>query len=113
MIAIGEAMIEFRPAFHLVMHVAAPLLLALALGGKNKRVAFFWMMASMSIDIDHLWAIPVYEPGRCSIGFHPLHQWPAAMVYLGMVAVRPTRWFGIGALLHLVLDGIDCLMMSG
>ena len=34
------------------------------------------MMATMLVDLDHLFADPIYDPDRCSIGFHPLHQYP-------------------------------------
>ena len=63
------------------------------------------------IDLDHLLADPVYAPGRCSLGFHPLHTWPAIAVYAGLSVPKKTRWFGVGLLIHIVLDGIDCLLM--
>lgn len=101
-----------RPAIHIVLHLVIPLLVAWLFGGRDKRRAFVWMLAAMVIDLDHLVAVPIYAAGRCSIGFHPLHQWPAALVYVGMSTLRPTRWFGLGALLHLGLDALDCVMMS-
>ena len=45
------------------------------------------------------------------IGFHPLHTWPAIAVYAGLTVPKKTRWFGIGLLIHIVLDGMDCLLM--
>ena len=29
--------------------------------------------ATMLVDLDHLLATPLYNPDRCSLGFHPLH----------------------------------------
>lgn len=64
------------------------------------------------IDVDHLLADPIFDPNRCSIGFHLLHGWIAAAIYAAMIVVP--RWWvralGTGALLHLVVDYGDCLM---
>ena len=72
--------------------------------------AWLIMLATMLVDLDHLLASPVYDPTRCSIGFHPLHQWPAILVYALIVFVRPLRLLGIGLLIHMLLDGLDCLV---
>ncbi len=69
------------------------------------------MLAGWLIDIDHLLADPVYSPSRCSIGFHPLHTSPAILAYTTFAIPRQTRWFGIGLLIHIALDGIDCWLM--
>ena len=72
------------------------------------------MLAANLIDLDHLLADPMFDPTRCSIGFHPLHGWIAALGYLGALAIR--RWwvraFGLGALWHLAVDLGDCLMQG-
>lgn len=107
-----EILESTRPGLHLILHVAVPLAIAFAFGGDDKWRVFWWMLAAMVIDVDHLIADPIYAPGRCSIGFHPLHQWPAAMVYTLLSIAKPTRWFGLGCLLHLALDALDCLMMN-
>ena len=39
------------------------------------------MYAVMLIDLDHLLATPIFDPARCSIGFHPLHSYYAIGVY--------------------------------
>ena len=70
-------------------------------------------MAGMLIDIDHLLAAPVYDPQRCSIGFHPLHTWPALLVY-GLFFLHPRlRLLALGLVLHLLLDAADCAQMLG
>ena len=101
-----------RPLSHIVLHVAVPWVIAWRWGGEQKSKVFLLLMASMLIDLDHLVADPIYAPGRCSIGFHPLHRLPAAVAYACLACVRQTRWFGVGALVHLALDAIDCVMMS-
>ncbi len=68
------------------------------------------MLATMLVDLDHLLASPAYDPVRCSIGFHPLHQWPAIGVYALLLLVRPLRLVAIGLLTHMLLDGLDCLI---
>jgi hypothetical protein len=32
-------------------------------------------------------------------------------LYGALVVPRRTRWFGVGLLIHIALDGLDCLMM--
>lgn len=102
---------ELRPLIHLVLHVLVPLATARLLWPKAWKRALLWMLAGWVIDLDHLLADPVYEPGRCSIGFHPLHTWPAIALYGALAIPRRTRWFGIGLLIHIALDWIDCLLM--
>jgi hypothetical protein len=33
------------------------------------------------------------------------------LLYGALVVPRRTRWFGVGLLIHIALDGLDCLMM--
>ena len=72
--------------------------------------AWLIMLATMLVDLDHLLASPIYDPARCSIGFHPLHQWPAISIYALMSFIRPLRLIAIGLLIHMLLDGVDCLV---
>jgi hypothetical protein len=102
---------ELRAPLHLLLHVIVPVVVARVFWPKDWKRAALWMLAGWVIDLDHLLADPIYAPGRCSIGFHPLHTWPAIAVYAGLALPKKTRWFGIGLLIHIVLDGIDCLLM--
>ena len=70
------------------------------------------MVATMAVDLDHLLATPVFDPNRCSIGFHPLHTWPAMAVFLVLAVLPKTRLVGLGLAIHMVLDGLDCLWMG-
>ena len=103
--------VEIRAPLHLLLHVIVPLGVARLCWPKDWKRAALWMLAAWAIDLDHLLADPIYAPGRCSIGFHPLHTWPAIVVYAGLTLPKKTRWFGLGLLIHIVLDGIDCLLM--
>ena len=65
----------------------------------------------MLVDLDHLLADPIYDPKRCSIGFHPLHTlYPIALYGLLCLVPKPLylRLIGIGLVIHMMLDSIDC-----
>lgn len=70
------------------------------------------MLAGLLIDADHLLANPIYDPGRCSIGFHPLHTLLPVLLYLAALIPRKTRLAGLGLCLHILLDLIDCALNS-
>ena len=103
---------ELRPLVHMLLHFAAPAAVAGVAFRKRFLNAWLVMSATIVADLDHLLADPVYDPDRCSIGFHPLHQYPFLALYALAVFWRKTRLIGIGLLLHMFLDGIDCLWMT-
>ncbi len=100
-----------RPIVHMLLHFLVPATVAKLGFPKSFMKAWLIMMAAMLIDLDHLVADPIYDPGRCSIGFHPLHQYPLVAVYALLAAWPKTRILGIGLLIHVLLDGIDCWWM--
>lgn len=102
---------ELRPVIHLLLHALVPLAIARVFFRERWRRAWLWMLAGWLIDVDHLLADPIYAPGRCSIGFHPLHTPPAIAVYVLMLLPRRTRLLAIGLLVHIGLDAIDCMAM--
>jgi hypothetical protein len=71
------------------------------------------MIATMLVDIDHVFANPIYDPTRCSIGFHPLHQLWFIAFYVALGFFPKTRLVGIGLSVHMALDAIDCQVTSG
>jgi hypothetical protein len=71
------------------------------------------MVATMVVDLDHLVANPIYDPSRCSIGFHPLHQPAFILLYAVLCLLPKTRIIGIGLVLHMALDTIDCQVTNG
>jgi hypothetical protein len=99
------------PVFHLILHVLVPLLVAVVFFRRNWRRAWLIMLATMLVDLDHLLADPIYDPGRCSIGFHPLHSYPAIAAYIILTLPRPTRLAGLGLVIHMALDALDCRLM--
>ena len=62
----------------------------------------------MLVDLDHLLATPIYDPNRCSIGFHPLHQLLPISLYAIMCLFKQSRYIGLGLIIHMALDSIDC-----
>ncbi len=71
------------------------------------------MQAGMLIDIDHFLATPIYDPQRCSVGFHPLHTLIPIVFYLCLLGFRKTRLIGLGLVIHIALDAIDCKITNG
>jgi len=55
-----------------------------------------------------LLASPIYDANRCSIGFHPLHQYWFIGIYLAMSFFSKTRLIGVGLIIHMSLDALDC-----
>ncbi|MGD8175436.1 DUF6122 family protein [Marinimicrobium sp. ARAG 43.8] len=94
--------------FHIFLHFAVPAIVARVFFKEKWLKAWLIMVATMVVDLDHLLADPIYAPDRCSIGFHPLHSWPAIAAYAGLAAWPKTRLIGLGLLIHMALDGIDC-----
>ncbi len=102
----------FRSASHLLLHVLVPGAVAWVFFRRQWRRAWLVMLATMLVDLDHLLAQPVYEPNRCSIGFHPLHTVPAILGYVLLTLPRPARLVGLGLLIHMGLDLLDCHFMK-
>jgi len=102
-----------RAVLHLLLHFAVPLTIALIFLRARWQRAAFIMMATMLVDLDHLLADPLYDPDRCSIGFHPLHTWRAIAAYAFLTVPRRTRLVGIGLMIHMALDALDCAWMRG
>lgn len=101
-----------RAEAHLVLHAVVPAAAAFAFHRPRFWRTWLILMTAMLVDLDHLLADPVYDPNRCSLGFHPLHTAPAIGAYALATAWRPLRLVGIGLLIHMALDGIDCVWMS-
>jgi hypothetical protein len=98
---------------HLALHFVAP---AVITGLYFRRIwpaAYLFMIATMLVDLDHLFANPIYDSNRCSIGFHPLHELWFIVLYVALCFVPKTRLVGIGLSIHMALDAIDCHGTNG
>ncbi len=94
---------------HYSLHFLAPGLLSYIFFREQFLKAWAIMLLTMLMDIDHLLATPVFDPHRCSIGFHPLHSFWAIGIYLLMFIWRPLRIPATGFLFHIFTDFQDCL----
>ncbi|WP_299890655.1 DUF6122 family protein [uncultured Lacinutrix sp.] len=100
-----------QPIIHYGIHYILPLILALIFFNKNWGKAYLIMLLGLLIDLDHLLATPIFESNRCSINFHPLHSYYAIAVYLLLLIPKKTRLVGLGLVIHIIADSVDCLMM--
>lgn len=95
---------------HYGLHLLFPGLIAWFFFRDNWKRAWLIMIATMLVDLDHLFAYPeVFVPGRCGIGFHPLHSYCAIGVYAVLLAFRRMRIVAVGLLFHMLTDFQDCL----
>lgn len=112
---------------HVALHLLAPAVVAAVIDRRRWLRITAILVATMLVDLDHLLAEPIYDPSRCSIGFHPLHTLPAIAVYVALfgipLVIRPrlgsprnqriariASLIGLGLLIHVGLDWGDCLL---
>jgi len=101
-----------QQVIHYSLHLIAPGLLAWLLFRENWKMAWLIMIATMIIDLDHLLADPFFDPNRCGIGFHPLHSYYAIVIYVILLIPPKTRIVGVGLVLHMITDFLDCFWME-
>lgn len=93
---------------HIVLHFVVPAAVAFLFFRSIWKKAWLIMIATMLVDLDHLLANPIYDPNRCSVGFHPLHSYLAIGIYTVFLAFPKTRLIALGLLIHMALDFLDC-----
>jgi len=94
---------------HYSLHLLFPGLIAWFFFRTQWKKTWLIMLATMLVDLDHLLATPIFEAGRCSIGFHPLHSYYAIAIYFIMAFFPKLRIAAIGLLFHMLTDFQDCL----
>jgi hypothetical protein len=101
----------FQIITHYSLHLIFPGLIAWIFFRKNWKIAWLIMITTMLIDLDHLMASPIFDPNRCSIGFHPLHSFFAITLYFLMLFVPNiyVKIVSVGLLFHIFTDFQDCL----
>lgn len=97
-----------QPIIHYSLHFIAPVLIAWLFFRKEWKRAWLIMIATMLVDLDHLLATPIFDPGRCSIGFHPLHSYYAIAGYGVLFLFPKYRIIAVGLLFHMFTDYQDC-----
>ena len=101
-----------RTLVHNFLHFFIPALATWIFYRKDWRSSYIFLMLTMMVDLDHLIANPIFDPQRCSIGFHPLHSEIAITFFALMLIHKKLRIFGFGLLIHMSLDGLDCAWMA-
>ncbi len=97
---------------HYGIHFGLPLAIALIFFKSNWKTAYAIMLLGLLIDLDHLLANPIFDANRCSINFHPLHSYYAIVAYVLLLFFKKTRLLGIGLVIHIFADYVDCLFMA-
>ncbi|NNC51186.1 MAG: hypothetical protein HKO01_11695 [Flaviramulus sp.] len=97
-----------QPILHYGCHILIPLIIALIWYKPFWKFAFLIMIAGMLIDLDHLLANPIFDPNRCSIGFHPLHSYFAIIFYIFLLIPKKSRLVALGLVIHIFADLVDC-----
>ena len=98
---------------HIALHFIVPAIVVALFFREDWKKAYLILMATMLVDIDHLLADPIYDPNRCSIGFHPLHKIWFICIYIGFCFFPKSRLVGLGLTIHMALDSIDCQFTNG
>lgn len=101
-----------RPLVHYGIHFVLPFAIAFLWYPKRWKGVALILLAGIVIDLDHLLARPVFDPNRCSIGFHPLHSYLAIAAYIVLLLFPKTRLAGLALLLHIAADSADCWLLS-
>lgn len=97
---------------HYFLHFGFPWIIAFVFFRKDWKTVCLILLATMLVDIDHLFANPIFQASRCSINFHFLHTYYAMLFYLLLLFMRrPFRIIGIGLLFHMFTDFVDCMYM--
>ncbi|MGB6153975.1 MAG: DUF6122 family protein [Pricia sp.] len=97
---------------HYGIHFIVPVAIGLLFFKQHRLKVILILWAGILIDVDHLWAEPIFDPGRCSIGFHFLHRYWAIAVYVGLLLFDKTRIIGLALLIHILADATDCYLIS-
>lgn len=101
-----------QQVIHYFLHLIFPAFIARWYNKEHWVKSYIIVLLTMLVDLDHLLATPIFDPCRCSVGFHPLHSYWAIAVYIIGLFFARTRLIAIGLLLHMATDGLDCVMSS-
>ncbi|MCE2611652.1 DUF6122 family protein [Flavobacteriaceae bacterium D16] len=100
-----------RELIHYGIHFLLPVLIGILAFPQFRWKAVLILLGGILIDVDHLLANPVFDPDRCSIGFHPLHSYWAIGIYCLLLLPSKTRIWGLAFMLHILADTVDCLLI--
>jgi hypothetical protein len=101
-----------QATIHYGGHFLLPSLIGYIFFKSNWKNVWFIMVCTMVVDLDHLLANPIFDPKRCSIGFHPLHTKFAIIAFIILLFPKKTRIIGLGLVLHMLIDFQDCFWID-
>lgn len=98
-----------REFVHYFLHIIFPAVIACMFFRKEWKKAYLMMLATMLVDVDHVFANPIFDPNRSSIGFHPLHSYPMIVLYfLGVIFLKGNyKIIAVGLFFHMITDFQD------
>lgn len=104
-------MFDIQTITHYSLHLLASGIIAWVFFKSRWKIVWAIMLGTMLVDLDHLFANPIFDPSRCSIGFHPLHSFYAIGLYLLLLLIPNfyVRVVAVGLLFHMLTDFQDCL----
>jgi hypothetical protein len=98
---------------HYGLHFLYPIAVAYYAYRVDWQKVYLVLLATMLIDLDHLFANPIFVANRCSIGFHGLHRLELIPIYFALLFIpKWPRIIGLGICMHLLTDWLDCMMMG-
>ncbi|MEM9076902.1 MAG: DUF6122 family protein [Bacteroidota bacterium] len=97
---------------HYGIHFIVPIVISYGFFKKDSLKVTLILLSGLLIDLDHLLATPIFDANRCSIGFHPLHSMWAIAIYAILPFFKKTRLIGLGLLIHIIADTVDCLWIG-
>lgn len=101
-------LVSLKTFLHYFLHFVFPFFIAKVLYPNHWKKAYLIFLGTMLVDVDHLFATPIFSPGRNSIGFHFLHSYYAIALYFGLLFFKGNiRIIAIGLLFHMLTDFID------
>lgn len=101
-----------REILHYGIHFLVPVVVGILCYPGHRLKAVSILLCGIVIDLDHFLAHPIFDPDRCSIGFHPLHTYWAIAFYTILMLPKATRIFGLALLIHILADAVDCWLLS-
>ena len=101
-------LLSLKSIIHYFLPLIFPVFIALVFYKDKWKKTYLILLATMLVDLDHLFADPVFDPERASVGFHFLHSYYAISVYFLMLFFKGNiRIIGIGLLFHMLTDFLD------
>ncbi|MHA7864503.1 DUF6122 family protein [Flagellimonas marinaquae] len=100
-----------RHFIHYGIHFLVPILIGFWFFKDHRLRVALILLAGILIDVDHFWANPMFDPQRCSVGFHLLHSYWAIALYCLLPFFKKTRLIGLALIIHIIADSVDCLLM--